>query len=56
MIHKASTPYQKKVIYDKGKSALGEARTLDLRISSPILTYKYDALTDCATRAKQEEE
>ena len=34
------------------KIALGEARTLDLRISLSILTYKYDALTDCATRAE----
>ena len=33
------------------KGAPGEARTLDLRISSSILTYKYDALTDCATGA-----
>eukprot|EP00794_Sanderia_malayensis_P010015 gene10015-11038_t len=30
----------------------GEARTLDLRISPSILTYKYDALTDCATGAE----
>ena len=28
-----------------------EARTLDLRISLSVLTYKYDALTDCATGA-----
>eukprot|EP00794_Sanderia_malayensis_P010016 gene10016-11039_t len=34
------------------KLAPGEARTLDLRISSSILTYKYDALTDCATGAE----
>ena len=32
--------------------APGEARTLDLRISMSILTYKYDALTDCATGAE----
>ena len=32
-------------------NAPGEARTLDLRISSSVLTYKYDALTDCATGA-----
>ena len=31
--------------------APGEARTLDLRISLSVLTYKYDALTDCATGA-----
>ena len=31
--------------------APGEARTLDLRISMSALTYKYDALTDCATGA-----
>ena len=31
--------------------APGEARTPDLRISMSILTYKYDALTDCATGA-----
>ena len=29
----------------------GEARTPDLRISLSELTYKYDALTDCATGA-----
>ena len=29
--------------------APGEARTPDLRISLSVLTYKYDALTDCAT-------
>ena len=34
------------------KLAPGEARTPDLRISSSILTYKYDALTDCATGAQ----
>ena len=28
-----------------------EARTPDLRISLSVLTYKYDALTDCATGA-----
>ena len=33
--------------------APGEARTLDLRISLSVLTYKYDALTDCATGAYQ---
>ena len=33
--------------------APGEARTLDLRISLSVLTYKYDALTDCATGAWQ---
>ena len=32
--------------------APGEARTPDLRISLSVLTYKYDALTDCATGAK----
>lgn len=32
--------------------APGEARTLDLRISLSVLTYKYDALTDCATGAR----
>ena len=31
--------------------APGEAWTLDLRISLSVLTYKYDALTDCATGA-----
>ena len=31
--------------------APGEARTPDLRISLSVLTYKYDALTDCATGA-----
>ena len=31
--------------------APGEARTPDLRISLSLLTYKYDALTDCATGA-----
>ena len=31
--------------------APGEARTPDLRISMSVLTYKYDALTDCATGA-----
>ena len=31
--------------------APGEARTPDLRISMSLLTYKYDALTDCATGA-----
>ena len=31
--------------------APGEARTLDLRISLSVLTYKYDAQTDCATGA-----
>ena len=31
--------------------APGEARILDLRISFSVLTYKYDALTDCATGA-----
>ena len=31
--------------------AQGEARTPDLRISMSVLTYKYDALTDCATGA-----
>ena len=31
--------------------APGEARTPDLRISLSVLTYKYDALTDCATRS-----
>ena len=31
--------------------APGEARTPDLRISLSVLSYKYDALTDCATRA-----
>lgn len=34
--------------------APGEARTLDLRISLSVLTYKYDALTDCATGAYPE--
>ena len=34
--------------------APGEARTPDLRISLSILTYKYDALTDCATGANME--
>ena len=29
----------------------GEARTPDLRISLSVLTYNYDALTDCATGA-----
>ena len=29
--------------------APGEARTPDLRISLSVLTYMYDALTDCAT-------
>ena len=32
--------------------APGEARTPDLRISLSVLTYKYDALTDCATGAE----
>ena len=32
------------------KGAPGEARTHNLRIS-PILSYKYGALTDCATGA-----
>ena len=37
---------------DENKTfAPGEARTLDLRISLSVLTYKYDALTDCATGA-----
>ena len=31
--------------------APGEARTLDLRISLSVLTYKYDSLTDSATGA-----
>ena len=31
--------------------APGEARTPDLRTSLSVLTYKYDALTDCATGA-----
>ena len=31
--------------------APGEVRTPDLRISLSVLTYKYDALTDCATGA-----
>ena len=31
--------------------APGEARTPDLGISLSVLTYKYDALTDCATGA-----
>ena len=31
--------------------APGEARTPDLRISLSVLTYKYDALTDCAIGA-----
>ena len=31
--------------------AQGEARTPDLRISLSVLTYKYYALTDCATGA-----
>ena len=31
--------------------AAGEARTPDLRIYLSVLTYKYDALTDCATGA-----
>ena len=35
--------------------APGEARTPDLRISLSILTYKYDALTDCATGANMED-
>ena len=34
--------------------APGEARTPDLRISLSVLTYKYDALTDCATGAMLE--
>ena len=34
--------------------APGEARTPDLRISLSVLTYKYDALTDCATGANNE--
>lgn len=40
--------------YKDGKTnfAPGEARTLDLRISLSVLTYKYDALTDCATGAR----
>ena len=33
--------------------APGEARTPDLRVSLSILTYKHDALTDCATGAIQ---
>ena len=33
--------------------APGEARTPDLRISLSLLTYKYDALTDCATGARR---
>ena len=37
-------------IHEK-RLAPGEARTPDLRISLSILTYKYDALTDCATGA-----
>ena len=32
--------------------APGEARTPDLRSSLSVLTYKYDALTDCATGAR----
>ena len=28
-----------------------EDRTPDLRISLPVLTYKYDVLTNCATGA-----
>ena len=36
--------------------APGEARTPDLRISLSVLTYKYDALTDCATGAGSVEE
>ena len=31
--------------------ATGEDRTPDLRISLSVLTYKYDALTNCATVA-----
>ena len=31
--------------------APGKFRTPDLRISLSVLTYKYDALTDCATGA-----
>ena len=38
-------------VYIKKNFAPGEARTPDLRISMSILTYKYDALTDCATGA-----
>ena len=45
-IHETST------LIDISKTlAPGEARTLDLRISLSVLTYKYDALTDCATGA-----
>ena len=39
----------------KKKLAPGEARTPDLRISLSVLTYKYDALTDCATGAMLEQ-
>ena len=39
-----------KLYYIHKKSAPGEARTHNLRIS-PILSYKYGALTDCATGA-----
>ena len=31
--------------------APGQARTPNLRISLSVLTYKYNALTDCATGA-----
>ena len=37
----------------KQKVAPGEARTLDLRITSIHTAYKYDARTDCATGAMQ---
>ena len=39
-----------KLLYGKNLVP-GEARTPDLRISLSVLTYKYDALTDCATGA-----
>ena len=44
-------PIRGDVVENIKNVAPGEARTPDLRISLSVLTYKYDALTDCATGA-----
>ena len=51
IIHPAFSCLQYYNFLCKKNFAPGEARTPDLRISMSILTYKYDALTDCATGA-----